>query len=900
MNRIAAAAVTVSIVALAAYLMTLSPTIHVGDSGELASAAATLGIAHPPGYPLWTILGRTAVLLGVGSPALSTNVLSALAAAGAAGLLAVVLSMLTGRLLVSAGAALAFALCRGVWSTAVVTEVYSLNLLMTIAVLAAALGGRRGRPGLFLLAAYLLGLGTANHPFVLQVAPLVAALALIPSGRHPEPVAARLRRLLPMFGLFVLGISAYLYLPIRWSAGADWVWGGPREFGDLLDHVLRVQYGGLGEAASDSSIAMRWRVFGEILAGNLPLVFSIAALFGLGQLVREGHPKRAALLLVFFLVAGPVTAGMIRFEDTFLDRSVASVFFLPAAMAAWLLAGVGLAAIDRLVTDRLGGRRGVGLAVTAILALAAPVHLARANIDVCDRSESTLARDYADEIFRELPEHARLYAKGDNEVFILAYFHRVEGRRPDVELIDWTMNLGVEAWGEDVVARPRPERPAARRARELELAFAEQDRPVFYTDLVDMSGYGGCRLEPNGLLQQLLRPGEPAASLPFRVVPAAVVDPDDFLESHLASVVRYRQGKYLLRRGMEAEGRAQLLAVEEDCADNPIVMRNLALAFRDLGDAERAERWLRETIDVDPANGDALFDLGTMLATLGRPGESVECFDRLIAAGFDLPEVHLNRGAQLVLLGDLAAATQSAVRALELAPGLEPAKRLAESVARGYEIGGEEGLLEARRGLGMITIEGTLQLAARYLEQGEVQRATDLYREASESAPESAAAAYGLGYGLLKVGRWAEAGDAFRRILGVDPESADGRNALAYVFSQTGDSLDVAERLASEAVDLNPQLSGYWLDTLGWVRYRRGAHEGALEALLESKRRIPPDDIGMRAENGYHLGVVLLALGRSAEAREHLRSSLALAEEELWVPDLKAKARDAGLAEGDA
>ena len=63
MNRTAAASLGVSLVALGGYLSTLCPTIFVGDSGELAWAAASLGIAHPPGFPLWTLLGRVAVLV---------------------------------------------------------------------------------------------------------------------------------------------------------------------------------------------------------------------------------------------------------------------------------------------------------------------------------------------------------------------------------------------------------------------------------------------------------------------------------------------------------------------------------------------------------------------------------------------------------------------------------------------------------------------------------------------------------------------------------------------------------------------------------------------------------------------------------------------------------------------
>jgi hypothetical protein len=67
------------------YCLTLAPTItweHDGvDSGDLITAAYTLGIAHPPGYPLFTLLARVFTLLPVGEIAYRVNLMSALLAA---------------------------------------------------------------------------------------------------------------------------------------------------------------------------------------------------------------------------------------------------------------------------------------------------------------------------------------------------------------------------------------------------------------------------------------------------------------------------------------------------------------------------------------------------------------------------------------------------------------------------------------------------------------------------------------------------------------------------------------------------------------------------------------------------------------------------------------------------
>src|SRR4249920_3151898 len=56
-----------ALIAFSVYLMTLAPTVWFIDSGELASVATTLGIAHPTGYPLFTIIGHLFSMLPIGT-----------------------------------------------------------------------------------------------------------------------------------------------------------------------------------------------------------------------------------------------------------------------------------------------------------------------------------------------------------------------------------------------------------------------------------------------------------------------------------------------------------------------------------------------------------------------------------------------------------------------------------------------------------------------------------------------------------------------------------------------------------------------------------------------------------------------------------------------------------------
>ena len=67
---------------LALYLATLCPTVYFGDSGEISAAILRNGVIHAPGYPLFSLLGRLAlVLVPLGEAAFKVGVVVALSAA---------------------------------------------------------------------------------------------------------------------------------------------------------------------------------------------------------------------------------------------------------------------------------------------------------------------------------------------------------------------------------------------------------------------------------------------------------------------------------------------------------------------------------------------------------------------------------------------------------------------------------------------------------------------------------------------------------------------------------------------------------------------------------------------------------------------------------------------------
>ncbi len=220
------AAAVVSVVILALYVVTLAPSTAMWDTSEYITAAYTLGLPHPPGNPLFVLIGRVFAILPIAkSVAMRINVLAAVCSAVSAGMW----FLITERVLVSwfsqrwqrilggSLAALIGATSFTVWNQSVVNEkVYTVSL-MGIAIISWLMirwcdepDGRKA-DRILVLVAYLCGLGYANHMAGMLAAPAVGLAVLIVKYR----TLLRWRLLLACFGALLLGITPFAMQPIR-------------------------------------------------------------------------------------------------------------------------------------------------------------------------------------------------------------------------------------------------------------------------------------------------------------------------------------------------------------------------------------------------------------------------------------------------------------------------------------------------------------------------------------------------------------------------------------------------------------------------------------------------------------------------------------------------------------
>jgi hypothetical protein len=419
------------VAAFALYATGMCRDLYWYDSAELTAAAVTLGVPHPPGYPLYTLLAHLFTLLPLSAP-VAVNALSATSAA-----LAVVLACACARRLgAGAGGAvvagLVLAGTPALWGSALVAEVYAPALCFVLGSLYLLLGAVQcGSAARAWLAAALAGLGLGVHLSLATLGLGYAALcAAAPPGQ--ARAATRLRWLAGAALCTGLGYAlAYAYVPLRAGAGGVPDHAAPGSFERLAWLLTGGNYRHwFAEPGSAAQVAARLaRVLVEQLTGP---GLALAAL-GLVALARRQRATAVALVLG---VAGNLAVfARYRVDDL-------EVFLLPGIAWLALLAGVGAHMLGELGSRARRGPAVGAAALTAcvVLAVARLVHGAPQH----DLHAFTAATDYAERLERELPAHAVILdyttpAEWKYATVFAMYHQGVLGHRRDVVV---ARNLG--------------------------------------------------------------------------------------------------------------------------------------------------------------------------------------------------------------------------------------------------------------------------------------------------------------------------------------------------------------------------------------------------------------------------------------------------------------------------
>lgn len=253
------------LVLLVVYSITLAPTMLHIDCGELAAAQYTLGISHPTGYPLFTILGYLFLKIPLfDRPIVQSNWLSGLWTAAGTGIFThLIFRLLTFNPPVSApkkkkeekprplclpaeafwislSSGLFFGFTLTVWAQATSAEVYSLHILLLSLMLVSLFSAwEKNTRKSWVLASVVLALGFSNHMTTLMVLPLAGFLYFQKNGLAKTAFQALLLPALSGAGVLLL---MYGFLYYRAQAQPVLSWGNIHDWTTFERHLSGQQY----------------------------------------------------------------------------------------------------------------------------------------------------------------------------------------------------------------------------------------------------------------------------------------------------------------------------------------------------------------------------------------------------------------------------------------------------------------------------------------------------------------------------------------------------------------------------------------------------------------------------------------------------------------------------------
>jgi len=437
---------------LAIYILTASRTVYGVDSGDFLAAAWVFGVAHSPGYPLYTLLLALWARIPFGlDPIFQMNLTSAIFHSLTIGIVFLILYKLTKTYLLSLISCLILAFTYLFWTYSLVVEAFALNDLFAAFLILVALyfyeavqkRKFKSAEKLLLLFLFLFSLSFTHHQTIVLLIPAFLYL-FFASDFHKK-----ITKLLVAKGLVAsfFGLLPYLYLPIAASFNPPINWGNPTTIGNFLMMVFRTQFG----TFSATSVASQHLGFGRLIQAGLYLDFLQADFLYLGLAIAFLGAiwlfvKNRQLFWFFilgFLISGPAFIVYANFPtDKLFTLEVSQRFVLLSYLFFVVFLAFGFIAVKVILNKffslvlRNQSLSNVTCQLSIVLfALSYLLFTLMANYQKTDLSKKDLGDNLAHDVLITPQGPATLSLEDDTAYFTTLGVNTVKKIRPDVLLV---------------------------------------------------------------------------------------------------------------------------------------------------------------------------------------------------------------------------------------------------------------------------------------------------------------------------------------------------------------------------------------------------------------------------------------------------------------------------------
>ncbi len=490
----------------ALYLHTGAPQLApYRDAGEMVSLLSTLGVAHPPGYPLYTLLGRIFLYIPLGNLMFRANAFSALCAAATIVVLYITLQAWIKKTPAFL-AVLFLAFSNPFWDLATVSEMYALGMVAFATLLLVTF--RLKNPVLF---AFLMSLTLGVRMDMLLLVPVFVAWYAWNGAR---------REIAWMIPFFAIGASVFLYLMVRSRTDPLLDWANPDNLLAVLNSARRKNYSGTLDLlslsyAAGENFTINLRLYGQHVVDSFGWWGALFAAVGTGVLLKK-NIRVGMFFFTIFLMTGPIFLYLANMPPN--PHAVAIVeasYLVPDVMVALFIAwgidfmcrpGAGAGPGDVTANGRFADlniivKRYACAGATALLLTLNLVH----GFHRASKRHNLFARDYVENVFRSIPKNGVAVFHKDVQIFSLWAAQLVDHRRPDVALVP--TGLSASSWYWDMKRRwktaPSPEISLKDSFGWKQLASEVSSRAFVAGYDVELPQATGLSPRPSGLLMRL-------------------------------------------------------------------------------------------------------------------------------------------------------------------------------------------------------------------------------------------------------------------------------------------------------------------------------------------------------------------------------------------------------------